>query len=75
MKKRLKEELRKLSTEIITSRNLNDYSALYETARQLYEKLAVLKYIEEKSVSVFPLHEHWLDVGNPENLKKAQEIE
>jgi len=48
MKKRLKEELRKLSTEIITSRNLNDYSALYETARQLYEKLAVLKYIEEK---------------------------
>tara|TARA_R100001369_G_scaffold72185_1_gene100133 strand:+ start:7714 stop:8466 length:753 start_codon:yes stop_codon:yes gene_type:complete len=48
MKKRLKEELRKLSTEIITSRNLNDYSALYETARELYEKLAVLKYIEEK---------------------------
>ena len=33
------------------------------------------KYIEEKSVSVFPLHEHWLDIGNPENLKKAQEIE
>jgi len=48
MKKRLKEELRKLSTEIITSRNLNDFSALYETARELYEKLAVLKYIEEK---------------------------
>ena len=33
------------------------------------------KYIEKKSVSVFPLHEHWLDIGNPENLKKAQEIE
>ncbi|MCK0189560.1 hypothetical protein [Arenibacter sp. F20364] len=48
MKKKLKEELRKLSTEIITSRNLNDYSALYETAKELYEKLAVLKYIEEK---------------------------
>ena len=31
--------------------------------------------IESKSVAVFPLHEHWLDVGNPENLKKAQEVE
>lgn len=48
MKKRLKEELRKLSTDIITSRNMNDIPALYETARELYEKLAVLKYIEEK---------------------------
>lgn len=48
MKKRLKEELRKLSTEIITSRNLGDITALYETSRDLYEKLAVLKYIEDK---------------------------
>ncbi|NKI26578.1 hypothetical protein HCG49_08385 [Arenibacter sp. 6A1] len=47
MKKRLKEELRKLSTEIISSRNLNDISALYEATKELYEKLAVLKYIEE----------------------------
>ena len=31
--------------------------------------------VENKSVAVFPLHEHWLDVGNPENLKKAQEVE
>ena len=48
MKKRLKEELRKLSTEIITSRNLGDIPALYESAKELYEKLAVLKYIEER---------------------------
>lgn len=48
MKKRLREELRKLSTEIITSRNLGDIPALYESARELYEKLAVLKYIEER---------------------------
>ena len=49
MKKKLKEELRKLSTDIITSRNdANDISTLYETAKELYEKLAVLKYIEEK---------------------------
>tara|TARA_B100000953_G_scaffold297662_1_gene292931 strand:- start:1182 stop:2210 length:1029 start_codon:yes stop_codon:yes gene_type:complete len=33
------------------------------------------KYLHKKSVAVFPLHEHWLDIGNPENLKKAQEIE
>ena len=33
------------------------------------------EYLKKKSVSVFPLHEHWLDIGNPENLKKAQEIE
>lgn len=48
MKKRLKEELRKLSTEIITSRNLGDITAIYESAKELYEKLAVLKYIEER---------------------------
>jgi len=48
MKKRLREELRKLSTEIITSKNKGDIKALYESAKELYEKLAVLKYIEEK---------------------------
>ena len=48
MKKRLKEELRKLSTEIITSKNLGDITALYESAKELFEKLAVLKYIEER---------------------------
>ncbi|GGW24667.1 hypothetical protein [Arenibacter certesii] len=48
MKKRLKEELRKLSTEIITARSTGDITSLYESARELYEKLAVLKYIEEK---------------------------
>ncbi len=48
MKKRLKEELRKLSTEILTARDMGDISSLYETSRELYEKLAVLKYIEDK---------------------------
>ncbi|MDO6515982.1 hypothetical protein SAMN05421766_101437 [Zobellia uliginosa] len=47
MKKKLKEELRKLSTEIITSRDM-DLSEMYDAAKGLYEKLAVLKYIEEK---------------------------
>ena len=48
MKKKLKEELRKLSTDIITSRNMNDISELYEASKTLYEKLAVLKFIDEK---------------------------
>ncbi len=48
MKRKLKEELVKLSTDIITSHGVNDIPELYETAKNLYEKLAVLKFIEEK---------------------------
>lgn len=48
MKKKLREELRRLSTEIITSKNKGDITALYESAKELYEKLVVLKYIEDR---------------------------
>ncbi len=48
MKRKLKEELVKLSTDIITSHDMGDIPDLYEAARNLYEKLAVLKFIEEK---------------------------
>ncbi len=48
MKKKLKEELRKLSTDIITSRDMKNIGELYEAAKNLYEKLAVLRFIEEK---------------------------
>jgi hypothetical protein len=48
MKRKLKEELVKLSTEIITSHDMGDIPELYEAAKNLYEKLAVLKFIEEK---------------------------
>ncbi len=48
MKRKLKEELAKLSTDIITSRGLTEISELYEAAKNLYEKLAVLKFIDEK---------------------------
>lgn len=48
MKRKLKEELVKLSTEIITSQDTGDIPQLYEAAKNLYEKLAVLKFIEEK---------------------------
>jgi hypothetical protein len=46
MKNKLKKELRKLSTEILTADNLDDITVLYELSKNLYEKLAVLKFIE-----------------------------
>jgi len=52
MKRKLKEELVKLSTEIITSHDMGDIPELYEAAKNLYEKLAVLKFIEEKLYDV-----------------------
>ena len=47
MKKKLKKELIRISTAIITSRELNEIGDIYEEAKNLYEKLAVLKFIEE----------------------------
>ncbi|WP_405384715.1 hypothetical protein [Maribacter sp. LLG6340-A2] len=46
MKNKLKKELRKLSTDILTADDLDDITGLYEKSRSLYEKLAVLKFIE-----------------------------
>ena len=48
MKRKLKEELNRIATDIITSRGTEDLGDLYERSRELYEKLAVLKFIEEK---------------------------
>lgn len=48
MKRKLREELVKLSTDIITSREDKELTELYEVAKNLYEKLAVLKFIDEK---------------------------
>ena len=48
MKRKLKEELNRLCTEILNSNEEVEIPKLYNSARELYEKLAVLKYIEEK---------------------------
>lgn len=48
MIQKLREELIKLSTEIITTREDQDLVVLYEKARSIYERLAVLKFIDEK---------------------------
>lgn len=50
MKRKLKEELIKMSKDIITSKDLTETEIpeLYEAAKNLYEKLTVLKFIDEK---------------------------
>ena len=48
MQKKVKEELRQLSQRIASNLDTESVDELYESARKLYEKLAVLKYIEEK---------------------------
>ncbi|WP_338039151.1 hypothetical protein [Maribacter litopenaei] len=48
MKEKLRADLIKMSTDIITSKEVNDITDLYEAAKKLYEKIAVLKFIEEE---------------------------
>ena len=68
MKRKLKEELIKLSTDIITSQGTQEIPELYERARGLYEKLAVLKFIEEKLSHV------QIDVSKSEVASKFETI-
>lgn len=60
--------MRKLSTDIINSRNLEDIKGLYEASKDLYEKLAVLKYIEEE------LNEVQVDVSKNAIAAKFEEM-
>lgn len=48
MRRKLKEELVRMATEILNSAEDQDLARLYESAKNLYEKLAVLRFIEEK---------------------------
>ncbi len=48
MKKELKKKLIKIATKIITADDMNEITQLYDASRELYEKLAVLKFIEEE---------------------------
>ena len=68
MKRKLKEELRKLSTDIITSQGLQELPELYEQAKELYEKLAVLKFIDEN------LSHLQIDVSKSEMASKFETI-
>ena len=48
MKRKIREELIKIATDIITSREDKELTELYGAAKDIYEKLAVLKFIDEK---------------------------
>ncbi|MCL6266526.1 hypothetical protein [Flagellimonas myxillae] len=48
MIRKLREDLIKLSTDIITSREDKELTELYDKAKEIYEKLAVLRFIDEK---------------------------
>ena len=48
MNRKLREELKKIATVILTSSDSDDVTDLYKAAQTLYEKLAVLKFIDEK---------------------------
>ncbi|MEX0314234.1 MAG: hypothetical protein AB3N18_08655 [Allomuricauda sp.] len=48
MIRKLREELIKLSTDVITAREDKELTELYDKAKEIYEKLAVLKFIDEK---------------------------
>ncbi|MGX1927941.1 hypothetical protein [Flagellimonas sp. 2504JD4-2] len=48
MIRKLREELVKLSTDVITAREDKELIELYDKAKGIYEKLAVLKFIDEK---------------------------
>lgn len=68
MKRKLKQELRKLSTDILTAENLDNIADLYEVSRRLYEKLAVLKFIEEE------LNDMEIDVSKNAIAAKFEEM-
>jgi len=48
MKEKLRKALTTIATDIITSKDAMTLSELYETSKNLYEKIAVLKFIEEE---------------------------
>lgn len=48
MKQKLKEELAKLCSQILAADEATEIPQLYEAAKSLYEKLAVLKFIDDK---------------------------
>lgn len=68
MKNKLKKELRKLSTEILTADNLDDIAGLYELSKNLYEKLAVLRFIE------LELNDREVDVSKNAIAAKFEEL-
>lgn len=68
MKRKLKEELVRLCASIIADDEMKELPALYEATRKLYEKMAVLNFIEEK------LQDVEVDVSKSEVASKFETI-
>tara|TARA_R110002050_G_scaffold16719_1_gene50504 strand:+ start:158043 stop:158729 length:687 start_codon:yes stop_codon:yes gene_type:complete len=68
MKKQLKKKLVKLATQIIKADNLNDITQMYTASKELYEKLAVLKFIDEE------LNDIEIDVSKNAIAAKFEEL-
>jgi hypothetical protein len=68
MKRKLKEELVRLCASIIADDEMRELPALYEASRKLYEKMAVLNFIEEK------LQDVEVDVSKSEVASKFETI-
>ena len=68
MKRKLRADLIRIASRIISNDDLTDISGLYEEARTLYEKLAVLNFIEQK------LKDVEVDVNKSEVASKFESI-
>lgn len=68
MKRKLRADLIRIASSIISNDDLTDISELYEEARSLYEKLAVLNFIEQK------LKDVEVDVNKSEVASKFESI-
>ena len=68
MKRKLRADLIRIASSIISNDDLTDISELYEEARTLYEKLAVLNFIEQK------LKDVEVDVNKSEVASKFESI-
>ncbi len=68
MKRKLRAELIRLASAIISNDDLTEVHELYEEARHLYEKLAVLNFIEQK------LKDVEVDVNKSEMASKFETI-
>ena len=68
MKKQLKKKLVKIATNIITADDLSEITEMYAASKELYEKLAVLKFIEEE------LNDIEIDVSKSSIAAKFEEL-
>ena len=68
MKKQLKKKLVKIATNIITADDISDITEMYAASKELYEKLAVLKFIEEE------LNDIEIDVSKNAIAAKFEEL-